>query len=407
MARLKLTDLKVAKTRKPSAAEKQIELWDTEVPGFGLRIGHKGRRAFMMMIRVNGRQRRFTLGAYPEMSLKEAREAARNVRADAQRGTDPKEREAQERRVAERERLNTFKAVAAEFIEDHAKKAAPKSWRELQRKIDKDLLPDWGGTPIKSITRQDVRQLIRRKVRKSPVSANRLLTLVQQIFRWAVEEDITDASPAVGITPEEEIERERVLTADEIGAVWSAFDRLGYPFGPLFKLLLVTGQRRGEVGAMKWSEIKGDEWRLPASKVKSGSGHLVPLSPLALQILKDLPRVGKHVFPSDRTTEKSNGKETDRPVIGFAKAKRRCDKDHHVSNWHLHDLRRTAATNMRELGVDRLTVSKVLNHAESGVTKVYDRYAADPEKRRALDRWARRLETIVQPENAGKVVNLR
>ncbi len=173
MARLKLTDLKVAKTRKPSTAQKQIELWDTEVPGFGLRIGHKGRRAFMMMVRVHGRQRRFTLGAYPEMSLKEAREAARNVRADAQRGTDPKEREAQERRVAERERLNTFKAVAAEFIEDHAKKAAPKSWRELQRKIDKDLLPDWGDRPIGTITRH--RRVKTRQPRLSQAPSDSLL----------------------------------------------------------------------------------------------------------------------------------------------------------------------------------------------------------------------------------------
>ncbi len=407
MARVKLTNLKVAKTPVPSPKRKQKELWDTEVPGFGLRIGHGGRRTFMVMVRVNGVQRRYTIATYPEMSLKDAREEARKLRADARQGIDPKEREAEKRRAAQRQRQNTFAVIARDFIEDHAKKSAPRSWGEMNRKINKDLLPQWGDRPIRSITRQDVKELIRKKARKAPVSANRLLSLVKSIFYWAIDEEVLDASPAVRIKPEKETERDRVLNDNEIGAVWSAFDQLGYPFGPLFKLLLVTGQRRGEVAAMRWLEIEGNEWRLPGSRAKSGSGHLIPLSPLALQILEDLPRVGKHVFSSDRASEKSNGKETDKPVNGFAKAKRRCDKGGQVTGWHLHDLRRTVATNMRELGVDRLTVSKVLNHAESGITKVYDRYAAEPEKRRALERWARRLEAIVQPESAGKVVNLR
>src|SRR5262249_22760244 len=157
-------------------------------------------------------------------------------------------------------------------------------------------------------------------------------------------------SPAVRLPRYgQEQERERTLTPEEIRAVWSAFDRIGYPFGPLFKLLLVTAQRRGEVAGMKWSELDGDGWLLPQARAKSKQGHRVPLSSLALEILEKCPRLGEHVFVA----------RGDKPLQGWSKAKKRADAL--PAAWRIHDLRRTAATQMRSLGIDRLVVSKILN----------------------------------------------
>lgn len=404
MAKVRLTE-KTLNRKPPPAKEKYMELWDTILPGFGLRIGHGGRRAFMLITRVNGRQRRFTLGTYPGMTLAKARETARSIMRDAAQGVDPKEREAKARRENERKRQNTFRAVAEEFMQDHAKGLRTKG--EMQRKLDKDILPEWGDRPISEITRADVKELLRKKARTSPVAANRMLALIGKIFNWALDEEIITASPAVRIKTEPEVARDRVLNEEELREVWKACDQLGYPFGPLIQFLTVTAQRRGEVASMRWSEIENSDWKIPSERTKGGAGHLVPLSPIAIDILQTLPRFAGGDFVFTTT-------DGDKAVSGWSKIKRRLDKLMNearekeglpeVPEWHVHDLRRTAATGMRGLGIDRLIVSKVLNHAEGGITRVYDRYAADPEKRYALEAWAQRLQKIIEPLPVGGVV---
>jgi integrase len=181
------------------------------------------------------------------------------------------------------------------------------------------------------------------------------------------------------------------LSADEIRLVWNSFDKLGYPWGPLFKMLIISGQRCGEVGGMKWSEITDDGWHVPNERAKSGRGHLIPLSSLAREILDEVPEIGELVF---------------RTRLGsWSWAKERVDAK--IPHWRLHDLRRTFATQLRSLGVDRVVVSKLLNHAEAGVTKIYDRYAADPEKAAAMDRWANRLREIISGTPVDNVVQMR
>ena len=160
----------------------------------------------------------------------------------------------------------------------------------MQRKLDVELLPHWGHRPISSITRAEVKALLREKARQSPIAANRLLALISKIFAWALDEEIVAASPAVRLPRYgEEHQRERTLAAQEVAALWPAFDRLGYPFGHVFKLMLVTGQRRGEVAALCWSEIDGNGWLLPAARAKTKQGHRVPLSSLALEIIAACP----------------------------------------------------------------------------------------------------------------------
>lgn len=386
MPRHKLSDA-LLRGSKLGSGGGQVDYWDTLTPGFGVRVSYGGRKSFIVMTRVEGKLRRFTLKpAYPALSLAEARAQAAKIIKDAQRGLDPSAIEAEERRKAIAQRRHTFGAVAADFMQDHAKNLRTRG--EMQRKINVELVPHWGDRPMGSITRAEVKALLREKARVSPVAANRLLALVSKIFTWALDEEIIGASPAARLPRHcKERERERSLTADEIRVLWPAFDKLGYPFGHVFKFLLVTGQRRGEVADMKWSEIDGDGWRLPGARAKSSQGHLVPLSSLACEILRDIPRMGDHVFVAYR----------DKPLQGWSKAKSRVDAlcPEIVELWRIHDLRRTTATHMRSLGVDRLVVSKVLNHAESGITRVYDRYAADPEKATAMERWANRLKAII------------
>jgi integrase len=397
MPRHKLTDAFLKNAKPPS--EGQVEYWDTLTPGFGVRVSYGGRKAFQVFTRINGKLHRFTLGSYPKLSLSEARDGAEKIIKDATKGISPAEREAEDRRKAQSDRRNTFRAVADEFMADHAKNLRTKD--EMQRMINTDLLPAWGDRPIASITRADAKALIREKARTAPIAANRLLSLVSKIFSWALDEEIIDASPAVRLKrPASEQARERSLTADEIAALWPAFTALGYPFGHGLKFLLVTGQRRGEVSGMKWSEIDGDGWLIPGTRAKSKQGHRVPLSTLALEILEETPNLGEFVFTSTRGLS---------ALDGWENAKRRVDSflKKPIAPWRIHDLRRTMATQMRSLGVDRLVVSKLLNHAEAGVTKTYDRYAADPEKATAMGRWSDRLKEIISGTKREKVVLLR
>ncbi len=257
---------------------------------------------------------------------------------------------------------------------------------EMQRMIN-SYLKEWHDRPICEITRGEIKELLRVKARTAPVMANRLLSLITKIFNWALKEELIESSPAMRIErPGQETERERSLSAEEIRTAWTAFDKLGYPFGAVYKMALVTGQGRGEIAGMKWAEISADGWKLPGERAKKGKGHLVPLSSLARDILDGAPQIGELVFRSHR----------DAPVQNWSKAAKQLRKlCGPMEPWHLHDLSRTFATHLRSLGVDRLVVSKLLNHAEAGITKVYDRYSADAEKTAAMERWANRLREII------------
>ena len=339
--------------------------------------------------RVKGRYRRITLKpSFPHLELADARSQARQIIADAQGGIGPEVRK-------KRQEKGTFGALAADFMSDFAH--SHRTRKEMQRKIDVDLA-EWRDRPIADISRGEIKELLRVKARTAPISANRLLALISKVFSWAVDEEIIQASPAIRLPrPGEEKDRERVLGAEEIGRLWPAFTELGYPFGDLYKIMLCTAQRRGEVASMKWSQLGADGWRLPASSAKTKVGHLVPLSTLAREIIEGLPQIGEHVFIARQ----------DAPLQGWSKAKARLDSIITLDEpWQVEDTRRTAATHMRSLGVDRIVVDKILNHAESGVTKVYDRWSADPEKAAALERWANRLREMITGEPSGNVYQM-
>ena len=197
--------------------------------------------------------------------------------------------------------------------------------------------------------------------------------------------------------PGEETRRDRTLKAEEIQALWPRFAALEYPFGPFFQMVLATGQRREEVARMRWADVDfgAQLWILPAEATKAARGHAVPLSPLAMALLESLPKLGTYVFTTAR----------DRPISGFSKAKARLDAMGTsegtyrvtVAPWTIHDLRRTAATEMGRLGVSRFIIGKVLNHADRSVTAIYDRHSYLQEKRSALEVWTSYLIGLVSP----------
>ena len=213
-------------------------------------------------------------------------------------------------------------------------------------------LKEWHDRPICEITRGEIKELLRVKARTAPVMANRLLSLITKIFNWALKEELIESSPAMRIDrPGQETERERSLSAEEIRTAWTAFDKLGYPFGAVYKMALVTGQGRGEIAGMKWAEISADGWKLPGERAKKGKGHLVPLSSLARDILDGAPQIGELVFRSHR----------DAPVQNWSKAAKQLRKlCGPMEPWHLQDLSRTFATHLRSLGVDRLVAGSLV-----------------------------------------------
>jgi integrase len=227
--------------------------------------------------------------------------------------------------------------------------------------------------------------------RGAPIQANRTAAVISRLFSWMLDRGDVETSPAVRLPkPGTERARERVLSDDEIKKLWSVWDAMAWPFGWIFQLLLVTAQRRGQAAGMAWSELdlKRKVWTSPT---KAQHLHEIPLSPLALEIIGRVKKYEDAEFLFSTT-----GKT---PASGFSKAVADSIKDCGVDGWSPHDLRRTAATNMARLGIPKLTISRVLDHAEGGVTELYVRHSYFDEKRQALGIWGRRLDEILKGKN--------
>jgi integrase len=291
---------------------------------------------------------------------------------------------------------DTVETVAQQFVERHClRNNRPSTAAVTQGLLNLYVLSRWRNRLLRDITRRDVRDLLDRIVdAEKPIAANRTLAAIRKLFNWALERDIIDASPCAGIKrPSLERSRERVLSDDELRAVWQAAGRLNDPFGSLVRLLVLTGQRRGEVAGMRWSELdlEGALWKLPAGRVKNAKGHDVSLSRAALDLLAGLPRIGDFVLTLDGTA----------PVRDYARGKRRLDAllPPDMPPWTLHDLRRTAATGLARLGVNLVVIEKILNHVSgslAGIVGVYQRHEFADEKRAALQQWADHVERLVR-----------
>jgi integrase len=301
--------------------------------------------------------------------------------------------------------------LAIEYLEKHAKEKK-RSWRHDERSLRNDVLPVIGNLKAKEVTRRDVIRLLNRVKDRSPIMANRTLEIIRKMFNWGISQDIAEFNPCLGIErPSEERRRDRVLTAEEIRRFWAAAEEEESQAGKVLQLLLLTAQREGEVLKMRWQDIERGAaewwWTIPGEIAKNGLAHRVPLSLPAVKLLQVVRNRHSNqicVFPR-------RGGDGPATASLVRKPMKRIRAAAELENVVPHDLRRTAASYITGMGIPRLTVAKVLNHAEAGVTSVYDRHSYDPEKRHAVDAWGARLEEIItgKPTAAddAKVVLLR
>ncbi|MGD9919449.1 MAG: tyrosine-type recombinase/integrase [Paenirhodobacter sp.] len=408
--------LTAATVEKLKPTDKRQEIPDSLCTGLYLTVQPSGKKGWQVRYRHGGTHRRMTLGAYPVLSLADARQRARDMLAAATEGRDPagevKAAKAPKPPKPETDR-DTVAAVIDLFLRRHASRN--RRGDDVAAMFKREIMAKWGEREIQSISKRDVIEVLDAIVdRGSPVTANRLRAHLNTLFNWAKGRDIVQANPLDGIKPPApEKPRDRVLSDDEIRLFWNACDGLGYPFGPLYHILLLTGQRLREVAEMTWREVDGNTWTLPADRSKNGDEHVIPLSPEVLAILEGLPRIGR--FPFSTTGET--------PVSGFTRAKERLDKlmgeavnkdlpegadPVAIAAFTIHDLRRTAATGMAGLRFPPHVVEAVLNHRSGtrrGVAGVYNRFDYADEKRAALDAWSRRVAVLVEGE-AGNVVRI-
>jgi integrase len=333
-------------------------------------------------------------------------------------------KEEERRRQEERRRADSFSAIFVTFAEDHL--TTLRSGDDVKSAIERRVIPIWGDRPVSEIRRADVHELMRALRKTTPIGANRVLAYLKKFFGWMVDQDIIENSPAAAVKrPSKEVKRDRVLTDAEIRAIWEACGNVG-AFGRAFRFMLVTGQRRSEVGEMTWGELDMSRraWALSRARTKADRAHEIPLSDLAMSIIEECPKIGDFVFSTGRSAPARVGATAGaRPISGWSKAKTSLDKlafkkaqaladergeeaPTEFAEWRLHDLRRSCATNLARLGVDRVVIGKVLNHAEQEVTAIYDRHKYDAEKRRALEAWAHRLREIVGGSDDAKVVSI-
>jgi integrase len=395
--RMKLTDRAVARLKRPASGK--VDVWDVTLPAFGIQLRATGRRAWIIAVRRPGKTTtsRIKIGDPATMPLAEARQRAQGLMRNPSALEMPANPEAASDNLTGDSPVAT---VVADFIQ-RDQKPRNRSWRAVQQILAHDLTR-WGRRPLRTITKADVLDVLDRVVdRGSPSMANLLLAHIKRMFNWAIERGLIEASPAHQMRPPSpKVERERVLTDPELRAVWHGAAHLGWPFGPVMHLLMLTGQREGEVAAMRWADLDLDQalWMLTSRQTKAGRAHLVPLSSAAVQILQILPHLGAFVFPGRRT-------DGARPVCGFSNPKLRLDKICGVEDWVFHDLRRTAATVMAQLKVPPHVTEKILNHRSAETTgpigKIYQRYNYLEERRTALELWATTLTQIVTTGNRG------
>ena len=411
----KLTDLFVERVKPP--ARGRAEYFDAAFPGLAFRVTENGGKSWSVFYRMTGRLRRFTIGSYPAIKPAQARREASAALERVRQGFDPAN-ERRARRDLPSPESETFGAVAQDYLDRHlSKNTAPATFEEARRDLEKNILPKWRGRPIGSITRRDAIDLIDGIVaRGAEIQGNRSLARLRALFNWAIEKDRVAVSPVDRMKPPtKEHTRDRVLNDDELRWFMLACDAIGWPFGPLAKLLLLTAQRRDEVGGITWSELDLDRglWTIPRHRAKNNRAHEVQLSNAAIDVLRSLPHVGSGLVFT------TNG----RPVSGFSHGKSRLDaamfkakRDEigdgaeAIPHWILHDLRRTAATGMARLKFPPHVGDKILNHTSGtirGVAAIYNRFAYLDERRDALEAWGRYVTELMEPARSTNVIALR
>jgi integrase len=396
---------RMIKALKPAPAGQRYDVKDIVVPGLAIRVTDTGQRTYVLRSRFPGspHANRRALGDVGALTLEQARSKARQWLELIGRGIDPQAQGERQRQAQRRRHQMTFAGVAEDFIAD--KLPSEKKGHEVELEIRREFMPIWGKRPIADITPLDVRDVIKAtKDRGAPYQAHNLLITLRRLFSWAIDQHVyaIETSPCDRLKPKTligcRLPRTRIFDDNEWRAFWHAAGKLGYPYGPLFRVLALTGQRKSEVAEARWSEIDLQRrlWTIPAARMKADAAHVVPLTADVVAIFEALPRfdAGDYFFSTTSGAK---------PVNGFSKAKTRLDQVMAAElgckpdSFVIHDVRRSMRTGLSALPVPDLVRELVIAHTKPGLHKVYDQHAYLDEKRRALELWSARLRGIVDP----------
>jgi integrase len=392
---MKLTMNRIAGLKCPAGRKDRL-VFDDEQRGLGVRITAGGGKSYLVQYNWHGQKRRIALDSCASISLAQAREAARAIMGDVAKDIDVA---AEGKRKAAEDAL-TLRRLLDDWQALHLTGKRPRYARDAVRAI-KAAFGSYLDAPAASLERKAVVRAIDGLTRKgSPAMAASTAAYGKACYGWAIKRGTLEANPFVNLPVAPTTKRERVLADDELAAIWRATERPG-PFNSIVRLLMLTGQRREEVAGLTWAELSGDfsTWTLAANRTKNGKAHIVSLSEPAQDLLRNAVKLNEYVFPGLRG-----------PFRGFTKAKAALDKASGVTNWVLHDLRRTLATGLQRLGVRLEVTEAALNHTSGtrgGIAGVYQRHDWALERRSALDAWGAKVLAIAEGRKAqGNIVPL-
>lgn len=383
MASVRFTDRWVQSTSLTPATGR-AEFVDGLCPGLHLRVTKRGVRTFSALFRHNGKLVRRTIGHYPLVSVAKARSAALDLFREAQAPADSGVIRSLD------EPPLSYEQLVEDYTEKHIKVHA-RSWENIRAGLRQPCMEPFLKRQAAEIRRRDIIDLIDGIVADGkPHAAVSQLQRLKAMFNWAVARDLLQRNPCDGLKPPvRTTERDRILTDAEIAAVWYATAELPAPYGAMYRMFLLTGQRRSEVSTMQWHEISNRVWTIPREKVKKDRQHAVPLTKTALATLAKLPVFGEQAYVFSTTGG-------DRPSSNFNKVKRELDRLSGTSGWTIHDLRRTVRSKLAELRVPEVVARKVLNHETGKVDRIYNRHDYLSEKREALAKWEKHLLALTK-----------
>lgn len=402
--------------------EKDQFVWDEELRGFGCKVTPAGNKVFVIQYRLGGRgapTRRYTIGTYGSpWTPAAARDEAARLLQTVRQGRDPLAERDDNRRVSSD---LAFGAYADRFLEDYKRRNRKTSYDDAEGVFRLHLRPFFKSRPLPAIRRGEVASLFDTIPGKRVALRRKLYAILSRLFRWAVGRGDLERSPLEGFeAPPAPESRDRFLKDWELRLAWLAAGGVGYPFGAIYRLLMLTGQRREEVGGLDWRELNraAAEWHLPAARSKNGIASTIYLPDAAVAELDTIaggdkwPRRGLVFTTTGETAVSgySRGKaRLDKAMLTLARQEAEGNEPVEIGPWRVHDLRRTLATGLQRLGVRFEVTEAFLNHvsgSKAGVAGVYQRHDWGVEKRMAAEAWAAHIAKLVTPSDATNVVSL-
>lgn len=373
--------------------DKRIEIYDELIDNLAVRVTPTGYKTFIY--RYGSKGKRYTIGKFPNIGLAKARDIAKDLAADIAKGKDPQEEKKAKRKKKD---LPTFGELVEEFKKLHLPTLRESTRKEYERIIDNELLPDLKTIPAKEVEKGRIRELLDKKALKdeSPTMANRIRARLSRIYSFGIGRGWVESNPVQGIPTYKNgnTKRDRFYSKKEIKELWKFFEMRKEPTQSVLKMLLITGQRKTETTRMKWSDLNDGIWTIPAELAKNKEPHEVPLSEMALEIIDKM-----HEKNGDSDYVFKSPQKENEPISWLTRARVFIQDNSKVPDFRPHDLRRTVATYMAKLKVDRTVLGKILNHkglaGDTQVTAIYDRHSYTDEKRQALDQWSNYLKEII------------